>query len=227
MELTAIAETLANPLYSQITQSRWKRLWQSIPATGDGEAWFSHLVHRYSEPHRHYHNLQHLNECLMELDQVRPQVAQPAMLETALWFHDAIYDSQSGAHNESLSADLAAKALREDCVEEPFIEGVHSLILMTKTHIVNDAPDAAFMCDIDLSILGREEERFSAYEKAIRQEYAWVPEAEYVAGRRRVLEGFLERSHLYATPHFRERYEKKARLNLQHSIKLLKAGLLA
>src|SRR6266571_2975962 len=67
------------------------------------------LVARYSEPHRHYHTVQHLNECLERLQELMPFVPHPAEIEIALWFHDAIYDTRK-TDNEARSAHWAVES---------------------------------------------------------------------------------------------------------------------
>ena len=48
----------------------------------------------------------------------------------------------------------------------------------------------------------------------MRAEYSWVPGLIYRVKRKAVLKSFLDRAHLYNTPHFRERCEAQARRNL-------------
>ncbi|MES2506787.1 MAG: hypothetical protein V4599_08790 [Verrucomicrobiota bacterium] len=210
--------------HPHIRLSRWSRLWQAIPAEGDGQGWFGGLVSAYSEEHRHYHNLRHLDECLAELDEVKSLAVHPVQLEVALWFHDAVYDSSGEMDNEGLSADMAQDALSENGVTGDFLQKVRSLILLTKKHVPDATPDAALMCDIDLVILGKDEALFWAYEQAIRREYAQVPAEDYRRGRSRVLESFLQRPQIYATSFFQERYEAQARWNLQASLARLVTG---
>lgn len=210
--------------HPHIRLSRWSRLWQAIPAEGDGQGWFCGLVAAYSEEHRHYHNLRHLDECLTELDEVKSLAVHPVQLEVALWFHDAVYDSSGEMDNEGLSADMARDALSEYGVADSFIRNVVCLIGLTRKHIPDATPDAALMCDIDLAILGKDETRFWAYEQAIRREYAQVAAEDYRRGRSRVLESFLQRPQIYATSFFQERYEAQARRNLQASLACLATG---
>ena len=63
------------------------------------------LFHAYTEPHRCYHNVQHIVECLDLYRQVKALLCQPAWVELAIWFHDAVYDPQSN-ENEMRSALL-------------------------------------------------------------------------------------------------------------------------
>jgi predicted metal-dependent HD superfamily phosphohydrolase len=135
------------------------------------------------------------------------------VVEAAIWFHDAVYDPR-GSDNESQSADLAAHVLAEGGVAGHLVERIRQLVLLTR-HL-GPAPDPAgrLLCDIDLSILGREPAEFERFERAIRAEYAWVPEPEYRTARARILRGFQERELLYQTVPFRLRYEDAARRNL-------------
>ncbi len=87
------------------------------------------------------------------------------------------------------------------------------MILATKRH-EGSTPDASLLLDIDLSVLGANAATFQAYDAAIKQEYAWVPEDQYRAGRAKVLGGFLARDAIYRTPTFRAAYESRARENL-------------
>ena len=67
------------------------------------------LVRAYSEPHRHYHNLAHVHDCLNYLATLRDLSARERQtLEHAIWWHDAIYEP-SRSDNEERSADLAGR----------------------------------------------------------------------------------------------------------------------
>jgi predicted metal-dependent HD superfamily phosphohydrolase len=71
---------------------------------------------------------------------------------------------------------------------------------------------------VDLSILGREAADFWRYEENIRKEYAWVPEDVFQRERVKILRGFLERQHIYYHREYRERFEARARSNLEQAI---------
>ena len=131
----------------------------------------------------------------------------------ALWFHDAVYDLQ--AHdNEQRSADLAAAALQAAGVPDEAVGRVVALILATRHTGVPATQDEQLLVDIDLGILGAGPARFAEYERQIREEYAFVPEALFRSARRSILQGFLDRPVLYGTAHFRDRLEARARVNL-------------
>ncbi len=71
---------------------------------------------------------------------------------------------------------------------------------------------------MDLAILGSPQAAFAAYEEAVRREYAWVPEPLWISGRRQVLERFLARPAIYASPQFRASHEASARKNLAQAL---------
>ena len=76
------------------------------------------------------------------------------------------------------------------------LDVVEALIMATKTHHPGVHPDAPYLIDIDLAILGAEPADFDAYDAAIRKEYAHVPDDAYRAGRTRVLQSFLDRERI-------------------------------
>jgi hypothetical protein len=81
------------------------------------------------------------------------------------------------------------------------------------------------LLDIDLSILGADEDAFDRYDRAIREEYSWVPEAEYRNARIKVLKSFADRASIYHTLIGRKRYESQARANLERALARLRTWL--
>lgn len=174
----------------------------------------------YDVPPRAYHNWGHVEACLRELEHVRGISEDADTLELAIWFHDCVYDPQRH-DNEERSADLAQKWLGESSLSAARIGAVADLILATKHNAIPTSLDAQLIVDIDLSILGQDTATFDAYERAIRQEYSFVPEDAFRTGRARILRSFLDRPSIYCTEPFRSRYEQPARENLSRSIQQL------
>lgn len=199
---------------------RWQRLWRSAGAAAEPAAWYDRLTQAYAEPQRHYHNQQHIAECLAELDGARHLARQPEVVELALWFHDAVYDPKAG-DNEERSAALAVECLRAGGLEQ-LAGTVSELVMATKLHGADAGPDAALIVDVDLSILGKGETRFAEYEAQIRKEYSWVPKLVFNSKRAGILKRFLARDRIYATEYFSDRYEQIARQNLERSVRNLK-----
>lgn len=187
----------------------------------DAQSEFARLTAAHAEPHRAYHTAAHIDDCLARLDEVRELCQRPDEVEFALWLHDAVYKTRGG-DSEVLSAAWAVKLLRDGGAGEDMIRRVEALILAT-THDAEAPPgDAALLVDIDLSILGRDSDRFDEYEEQVRREYRWVPGPLFRAKRAELLEAFLARPQLYVTDHFRAALEEPARLNLTRSIARLR-----
>jgi predicted metal-dependent HD superfamily phosphohydrolase len=179
---------------------------------------------RWREPHRCYHTMQHLNECLALLASVRSAAQRPDEVEAALWLHDAVYDPHA-ADNEEQSAALAADLLGVSGAAEDAIERVRRMILATRHDSIVPPGDAALVCDIDLAILGQEDERFAEYERQVRAEYEWVPAAIFQARRAEILRQFLARPQLFTTASLRERFEARARANITRSLARLQGEI--
>ena len=182
------------------------------------------LIARYGEPHRRYHTMTHIEDCLAQVAaSTDMDDHQRALMDAAIWFHDAIYDATRN-DNEAESAKLAVERLSAEGASPAFVDEVSRLILLTAGHSV-DADDAigARLVSIDLSILGATPERYDAYAAAIRHEYGHVPEPLYRAGRAAILGRFLESGRLFADPVWAERLETSARANLTREIAALTA----
>ncbi|TPN94345.1 hypothetical protein [Mesorhizobium sp. B1-1-5] len=185
----------------------------------------SELAALYRAADRHYHGLAHIEAMLALAAEYRRLLHDPEAVEAAIWFHDAIYDSRA-KDNEAKSADLAEKKLAGR-VDPPRLARIAAMINATATHQLppsrdeNALNDAALLLDMDLAILGAEPAVFDAYEKAVRLEYGWVEEPMWRAGRAAVLKSFLARPHIFYTSGFRQRFETRARTNLQRSLAAL------
>lgn len=200
-------------------RERWLSLMAELGCESHGET-CDRLIAAYSEPHRHYHTIDHLHACLRELEGVRGLAQFPEEVAIALWFHDAIY-SPTAADNEQRSGEWAAQFLTTTGVAQSVCQRVYQHILATRHHEPPLAGDAALVVDIDLAILGQPPEIYAAFERNIRREYHWVPWEIYRCKRSEILQSFLDRPFLYTLPHFQVRYEESARRNLQAAIQEL------
>jgi predicted metal-dependent HD superfamily phosphohydrolase len=202
---------------AMLDPNRFTALWRRLGGRTEAGPVFAALAAAYAEPHRTYHNGAHIADCLGQFDAVRTLAERPDEVEMALWFHDAVYDPRA-ADNEEKSAAWAVAALTNGGVVTDIAQRIGRWILATRHAAEMAEPDARLVCDVDLSILGREPAAFDAYDRAIRAEYEWVPEAQYRDGRARVLRGFLERPAVFQTEAYRARYETQARENLQRAV---------
>lgn len=191
---------------------RWEHLCRSAGLRGDVEGAAREILTRYSEPHRRYHNVDHLADCLEMLDRHTLEARDPVVLELALWFHDAVYDI-GAPDNEQRSAELARRML-EPLGLPPARLGAVSAAVMATTHKGEPGPgDAPLVCDIDLSILGAPEPKYRRYAQAILAE-SGMTMAVFRPLRLRFLETMLTRGHLFHTPPFRAAMEAQARDNM-------------
>lgn len=213
----AFDETLIRNL-----KSGWRALVGEFSADGEaGAAAFDFLVDRYTEEHRYYHNLCHVNALLFLAEDFKGNFSDYDCVRLAIWFHDAIYEPREKG-NEIGSAKLAVESLSRLGLMENKIQKVERMILATERH---DAAaldfDGKLFLDLDLSILGAGEEAYKKYSAAIRCEYSHVPEFLYFEARRKVLENFLRREFIYFTGEMRVRFERAARVNIENEIKEL------
>jgi predicted metal-dependent HD superfamily phosphohydrolase len=184
---------------------------------GSGLSVFERLAAAYTEPTRAYHNTEHIRDCLAQLDHAVELARRLEEVEAALWFHDAVYVA-GASDNEERSAHLANECLAGGAVGPEGCRRIVDLILATRHSETSDDADTQLVCDIDLSILGRDSAAYDEFERRIRREYERVPEPEYRRRRSEVLAGFLRRRFIYQTASFRDCYEEAARRNLERRV---------
>lgn len=197
--------------------TRWQAFACRFPLPPEEAAGiYVQLEKRYGEPHRHYHILAHVLDMLDGRDALG---ADGYALEAAIWFHDVIYDPRS-AENELRSAEYAARAF-SGVADLKFHADLERLILVTDHRTTPERDDERVLCDLDLMILGRNEESYQAYTDAVRREFAHVPDALFNKARRGVIEAFLDRPEIYYTVAMREQFEAPARENLMREMEAL------
>ncbi|MBW4576638.1 MAG: hypothetical protein KME08_15290 [Aphanothece sp. CMT-3BRIN-NPC111] len=182
---------------------------------------FARLVEAYSSSGRYYHTLEHIDHVLSTIQTLQNHTKDLATVQLAAWFHDAIYDSQAN-DNEEKSANYARELLQALGIPSSVIANVTRLIVNTKQHqaAVEDS-DSQVLLDADLAILSSKPIQYWEYADKIRQEYAWVPETQYIEGRKQVLERFLQRNRIYFTVLMFNLAEASARSNLKAEIQFL------
>jgi predicted metal-dependent HD superfamily phosphohydrolase len=198
-------------------ESSWSRCWKLIGADGTGQALMLRLIDAYKEPHRKYHTVQHLKECLTIYNDYLDCAQESDEVEIVLWFHDAIYNVKA-SDNEEKSAEWAVHELRRAAVSPERIARVKDHILATRHSALPKGRDQELLVDIDLSILGAEPERFKEYERQVREEYSYIPGVIFRRNRKKILKKFLDRCPIYSTLKLRQRFEDRARENLALSI---------
>lgn len=207
-----------------ISYEAWAENWITLGAAHTSPDIYRALLLHHQEQHRHYHTLQHLQECLLTFVSVRASAHRPAEVTAALWFHDAIHDT-TRHDNEERSAAWASDCLAGAHVAPEVVARVHALIMATCHRAAPTDADAVLLVDIDLAILGAAADRYAEYETQVREEYRHVPADVFALARVAILRGFLQRERIFQTPALHERLEHQARKNLEHSLSELKAVL--
>jgi len=161
------------------------------------------------------------------LQDVEADLDDPLAVRSAILLHDVIYEPRR-SDNETRSAALARELLK-GLIPDASLERTIRLITATQRHAIAEevpaaeAGDMAMFLDMDLSILGAEDQAFDAYEAGVRHEYREIPEAAFRQGRAAILESFLAREALYMSDWGRDRFERRARENLRRSIAQLRS----
>lgn len=182
------------------------------------------LLAAYGDPARGYHDLRHLTDVLDRVEELREALADPGDLDAVLlaaWFHDAVY--RGAADDEERSALLAERELA-GVLDVDTVAEVARLVRLTRTH--RPEPEdrkGQVLSDADLAILAADEVRYADYAAGVRREYPQVDDATFRAGRAVVLENLLANPTLFHTSMARDRWEQRARANVEAELGRLRA----
>ncbi|MEV4949983.1 hypothetical protein [Streptomyces sp. NPDC053755] len=184
------------------------------------------LLARWAEPQRKYHTVDHLRAVLDRIDELADLGGEGGELELvrlAAWFHDAVYRPDR-SENEERSAALAEKALTEAGLTSHEVTEVARLVRLTVTHDPAEGDiNGELLCDADLAILASDPDTYTAYTKAVREEYAFVPDTAFREGRAAVLRQLMSLPRLFRTPYGAAAWEGRARTNLRAELTALTA----
>ncbi|MCP3799121.1 hypothetical protein NLX83_07620 [Allokutzneria sp. A3M-2-11 16] len=139
------------------------------------------------------------------------------VLTLAVCAHDVVYNGRPG-EDERASAAWARSHLLDASVHEQVVARVEKLVLATITHESDGDLLADILLDADLAILGASEEQYDAYVRAVRAEYAHVPDEHWRVGRSAVLRGLVDREVIYRTADARRRWDSAARSNMRREL---------
>ncbi|PYI65595.1 DUF4031 domain-containing protein [Arthrobacter livingstonensis] len=194
-------------------QYRWDSLMPCTPELG------TKLLHRWNEPHRHYHSATHLLAVLEALE-LLTDGQPPRSVTLAAWLHDAVYNGVAGQDEED-SALLAQLSLN-GLLPAAEVDEVSRLVRLTATHSPNAADDAgALLCDADLAVLGGPPDAYARYLAGVRADYAHIPAADFDQGRASAVRQLLALEPLFHTPRGKDLWADQARLNLNAELALL------
>ena len=208
--------------------ARFRSLWlrQQQPDLADGsQAVYQKLLDAYNEPHRVYHNLEHIGSCLTIFDRVSELLVNPDAVELAIWFQDVVYKI-GDSDNEQLSANLFM-TLTDGLFSDKIRGRVYQHIMATCHDCSTIADgDTKLMVDIDLSSFGLPWTEFLRDSKKVRAEMSHMSDAEYYQKQTSFQMALLNKPSFFNSDYFCKHYETQARSNLDNLFKLIKSDAL-
>lgn len=186
------------------------------------------LTSLLTQPHRTYHNINHVNDCLTEMEgyfQTHPEDEKVRWkLTHAIWYHDAVYNPYLPGVNERQSAELFAGRHERYFGDLNDIEDVVRAIELTAHHLVthdNLTLTQQLMLDIDLSGFGKPSNVYRRNTNNIRTEYYNTTDFDFIKNRISFLRALRKRNSLYYTPYFYNKYHDASMYGIDFEIQQL------
>lgn len=183
----------------------------------------------YNDKNRHYHNYNHINTMLKDLDglfnflnhlKINKLPIDYKIMRLGIIFHDIV---QNTSLNEIYSVDITRSLLKPVIFDEEKIDKICDLITATD-YVYRDTTDFTYeqklIRDLDLKGLSLDWIDYFHNGFLIRQEYA-IPNEIFNEGRIKFLKHILSFPKIYSLDFFSE---EKARENLEKELKILQKG---
>jgi predicted metal-dependent HD superfamily phosphohydrolase len=100
---------------TRLDYAAWTHDWLALTDSPPPFAVHAALMAAYAQPHRAYHNAEHIADCLRQLDALLRAgcpCEHPSEVAVALWYHDAIY-APLASDNEAQSAQWLDRVAHE------------------------------------------------------------------------------------------------------------------
>jgi predicted metal-dependent HD superfamily phosphohydrolase len=216
MKESEVNNTNESTVLKETLRPKWNDLCHRLNISNNQDL-FNDIANHYSEPHRAYHTIVHVDNCLKELNQIKPLLSNPEAVELAIWLHDIIYTIGKN-DNEEKSAEFARGFCQKNNLSSDFTKQVETHILATKHISPSSDLDSQYLADIDMAILGQTPDIFDKYEEKIYLEYSTVySKADYQKGRIDFLQTVLKNP-IYLTDYFKNKYQQLAEDNIKRII---------
>ena len=216
--------------------SAFVRACKGAGATADRdevEATALRLLDRWAEPGRVHHNIRHLVDVLAKVDELAPETHDPDLVRLAAWYHGAVFSSNPansyahrGGEDEVASGNLAGSELLALGIPEESVDRVQEIVTSIAGHHGGKDVDIQALCDAELGTLAGEPQRYAAYRRDVRAEYAHLPIRDYLTARIAILTKLLSRKRIFSSP-LGLGWEDPARQNLRAELKRLESELAA
>ena len=148
------------------------------------------ILSMWNESHRSYHNLNHLNDLISQINENKSNFSEKEYEKLMLVaiFHDVVYYPSSQTNEED-----SVKFLMECSVDaNKDILDVKQMILDTKTHNSTTKLSESFN-KYDMNIVERDFDQLLEWEKGISEEHSVYPKEQYKEGRLKFLESLLDK----------------------------------
>lgn len=162
------------------------------------------VIAAYTEPHRKYHDIDHLHYMINRLLAFFPHLNKET-IDCILWaimYHDIVYNIP--ASPDGSNEDLSAALFLEEHGDHTWAEYIAIAIQHTRTHILPKNRKLGLvwtitehLIDLDLWALSDEAEYLKNNAKIKAENNA--TDEQWIEGRGKWLEGFLERDQIYYT----------------------------
>jgi len=175
------------------------------------EKYISIVKPYYDEPHRIFHNWDHIAYGLDMFNQLKTGTTEQVI---AWLFHDIIYDP-TRKDNEARSADLAVKSIKNNG-DDAIISTLEVSIIIndTASHIPSQSI-SGLVLDIDMSSLADPDyKEFERQRILAAREYAFFGKEAVLAGTKAFIQKTLSQERIFTTDEFKS-MESIARTNLK------------
>jgi len=187
------------------------------------------IIKSYNSEYRKYHNLNHITKCLDMVNTIYTlDAVQVNNISMAIIYHDIVYNPFSTDKRNEKNSVLRLMNDIPNILASDSGRIIQYMILAT-THDPKDMiyptdiavkmniqPYQKYICDIDLHQLGCGLNEFLYTESLIREEYKIVPDEVFYPARSKILQSFLDRSNIYYSRLFQDRFESNARRNIKY-----------
>jgi predicted metal-dependent HD superfamily phosphohydrolase len=204
-----------------------------------------------AQPHRGYHNINHINDCIAEshgwwngIDTSKVPTWSLRALTLISWYHDSVYNPYAPAGRNEGDSEVLFSSIHypKDCVGDDLFyryDTVSHAISYTARHIedigdeltqlhdntnINGELIKVFL-DIDLTGFGKAWWVTASHSLGIRKEYPNTSDMDFIQGRLKFLTKFNERNSFYYTDYFKNKYHAKSKENVAYEIELLQTAI--
>lgn len=194
-----------------------KNKWDLITEkTDESNAVFLKIIEAYSQKHRFFHTIYHLEYIFNQFDKINYFNKNVFF---ATFFHDFVYRI-GYKFNEEHSAFILRSHIEKLGVNIEDIVVIEDYIKKTKYHNKSNDIHLNIFLDADISILASDSENFDLYCKNIRREYITVDYQIFYRSRYYFFNDLIKNGNIFHSKYF-SHLETKAQYNIEKEMKII------